>query len=88
MLSGHQSHQLGLDVDIWMLKPDRLNLTRRERENLSSISIRSSDQTRVNQNFTYGHIALLRAAAEDPAVDRIFVTPPAKIAMCNCDRAG
>jgi penicillin-insensitive murein endopeptidase len=83
MTSGHQSHQLGLDVDIWMLRPDRLNLNRAERESLSSISVRSSDQTRVNQNFTYAHIALLRAAALDPAVDRIFVTPPVKIAMCN-----
>ncbi len=83
MTSGHQSHQLGLDVDIWMLRPDRLNLSRAERESLSSISVRSSDQTRVNQNFTYAHIALLRAAALDPAVDRIFVTPPVKIAMCN-----
>lgn len=87
MTSGHQSHQMGLDVDIWMLRPDRLNLTPRERENLSSISVRSADQTRVNQNFTYAHIALLRAAAEDPAVDRIFVTPPVKIAMCNATEA-
>ncbi len=85
MTSGHQSHQSGLDVDIWMLRPDRLNLTRRERENLSSISVRSADQSRVNENFTYGHMALLRAAALDPAVDRIFVTPPVKIAMCSAE---
>lgn len=85
MTSGHQSHQMGLDVDIWMLPPRRLNLTRAERENLSSISVRSSDQARVTENFTYGHMALLRAAAKDPAVDRIFVTPPVKIAMCNAE---
>ena len=29
---GHASHQLGLDVDIWMLPPKRLDLTRSERE--------------------------------------------------------
>ena len=85
MTSGHQSHQMGLDVDIWMLTPRKLNLTRSERENLSSISVRSSDQSRVTENFTYGHMALLRAAASDPAVDRIFVTPPVKIAMCNAE---
>ena len=39
MFSGHRSHQIGLDVDIWMLPPKRLNLTRQEREDLSSISI-------------------------------------------------
>ncbi len=83
MLSGHQSHQIGLDVDIWMTPPQRLNLSRRERENLSSISVRSKDQRRVNGNWTAAHRALLKAAAEDPAVDRIFVTAPAKIDMCK-----
>jgi penicillin-insensitive murein endopeptidase len=83
MISGHRSHQSGLDVDIWMLPPRRLNLSRAERENLSSISVRTADQRRVNDNWTPAHMAILRAAAEDPAVDRVFVTPPAKIAMCN-----
>jgi penicillin-insensitive murein endopeptidase len=83
MTSGHQSHQMGLDIDIWMLPPKRLNLSRSERENLSSISVRAKDQRRVNGNWTPQHMALLKAAAQDPAVDRIFVTAPAKIAMCN-----
>ncbi|MGC9417761.1 MAG: penicillin-insensitive murein endopeptidase [Rhodovulum sp.] len=83
MTSGHASHQIGLDVDIWMLPPKRLNLSRSEREKLSSISVRSKDQRRVNGNFTRSHAAILRAAAIDPAVDRIFVTPPVKIEMCK-----
>jgi len=90
MTSGHQSHQMGLDIDIWMLPPKRLNLSRKERENLSSISVRSKDQRRVNGNWTPQHMEVLKAAAKDPAVDRIFVTAPAKIAMCNAakgDRA-
>ncbi|TCP58704.1 murein endopeptidase [Rhodovulum bhavnagarense] len=83
MVSGHASHQIGLDVDIWMLPPERLNLTRAERETLSSISVRSTDQRHVNGNFTPAHAAILTAAARDPAVDRIFVTPPVKIALCK-----
>jgi penicillin-insensitive murein endopeptidase len=83
MTSGHRSHQSGLDVDIWMLPPRRLDLSRAERESLSSISVRTADQRSLNDNWTPAHMAILRAAAEDPAVDRIFVTPPAKIAMCN-----
>ncbi|TCP39755.1 penicillin-insensitive murein endopeptidase [Rhodovulum marinum] len=83
MTSGHASHQIGLDVDIWMLPPKRLNLSRSERENLSSISVRSNDQRRVNGNYTRSHAAILRAAALDPAVDRIFVTAPVKIEMCK-----
>ena len=81
--SGHASHQIGLDVDIWMLMPDRLNLTRRERENLSSVSIRTDDQLGVTKYWTPAHVALLKAAASDPRVDRIFIAAAAKIAMCK-----
>lgn len=83
MKSGHASHQIGLDADIWMLPPKRLNLSRAEREKISSISVRTEDQTRINGNWTPAHQALLRAAASDPRVDRIFVAAAVKIAMCN-----
>jgi len=87
MLTGHASHQIGLDADIWMLPPHRLNLTRAERESISSISVRTADQKRVNGNWTATHQALLKAAASDPRVDRIFVAAAVKIAMCNSARA-
>lgn len=83
MKGGHASHQIGLDADIWMLPPKRLNLSRAEREQISSLDVRTADQKRVNGNFTAAHRALLKAAASDPRVDRIFVTPPVKIAMCR-----
>lgn len=82
MLTGHASHQLGLDADIWMLPPKSLNLSRAEREKISSISIRTKDQRNVNRNWTPSHHQILRAAAEDPAVARIFVTAAAKLRMC------
>ncbi len=87
MTSGHTSHQIGLDADIWMLPPARLNLTRRERETLSSISVRTEDQRGVNANWTAGHHALLRAAASDLRVDRIFVAAAVKIEMCRTARS-
>jgi len=83
MLTGHASHQLGLDADIWMKPALDLGLTRREREELSSISIRTRDQRNVNDNWTWTHHSILRAAAEDPAVARIFVTAAAKLRMCK-----
>lgn len=83
MTSGHASHQMGLDADIWMLPPERLNLTRAERESLSSISVRTEDQRSINANWTPRHHALLRAAASDPRVDRIFVAAAVKIEMCR-----
>ena len=86
MLSGHRSHQMGLDIDIWMRPPARLDLTRTERENISSISVRSADQRSVNGNWTFAHHRVLRAAARDPAVARIFVTAPVKLQMCADER--
>ncbi|ALG89005.1 MULTISPECIES: penicillin-insensitive murein endopeptidase [Actibacterium] len=86
MTSGHASHQIGLDADIWMLPPKRLNLSRSDREKISSLNVRSADQRSVNGNFTRAHYNILKAAASDPAVDRIFVTPPVKIEMCKTAR--
>lgn len=83
MTSGHASHQIGLDADIWMLPPQRLNLTRAERESISSISVRTEDQRAINSNWTAQHHALLRTAASDPRVDRIFVAAAVKIEMCR-----
>lgn len=81
-VAGHASHQIGLDADIWLLPPPRLNLSRAERERLSSLNVRSADQRSVNGNWTPAHQRLLRAAAKDPKVNRLFVTPPVKLRMC------
>lgn len=83
MNSGHASHQIGLDVDIWMLPAKSLSLTRNDREKISSISVRSKDQRSVNSNWTPQHAAILEAAARDATVDRIFVTPPVKVELCK-----
>ncbi len=83
MLTGHASHQSGLDADIWLLPPDRLNLTREERENLSAITMRRARGAYVNDNWTAQHMAILREAASDPRVARIFLFPGAKVWMCD-----
>ena len=83
MLTGHRSHQIGLDIDIWMRPATRLNLSRNERENLSSVSMRRAKGAFVNKNWTKQHHAILRAAAKDRRVARIFVFPGAKVQMCK-----
>ncbi|SHH62866.1 penicillin-insensitive murein endopeptidase [Marivita hallyeonensis] len=85
MLTGHRSHQSGLDADIWMRPADRLNLTRTERENISSISMRRANGAFVNSSWTQAHRNILKAAAQDPRVDRIFVFPGAKVDMCKAE---
>jgi len=83
MLTGHRSHQIGLDADIWMLPAKRLDLGVAEREKISSISLRRANGAYVNDNWTRQHHQLLKAAASDPAVARIFVFPGAKVQMCK-----
>ena len=85
-VSGHVSHQSGIDADIWMLPPERLNLSVAERESISSISMRRAQGAFTNDNWTPQHEAILREAASDPRVARIFVFPGAKVAMCNSAR--
>lgn len=87
MNSGHASHQTGLDADIWFLPPPRLNLSVAEREEISSISIRSDDQLSVNGNWNDSYRAVLKAAASDPRVDRIFVAAAIKIELCRTAKA-
>lgn len=84
--SGHTSHQIGLDADIWWLAPRRLDLSRAERERISSIPMRSDDQRSVTANWRPGALALLKAAASDPRVDRIFVAAAIKVEMCKTAR--
>lgn len=83
MTSGHASHQIGLDADIWQLPPKRLDLSRAEREKISSIPVRSADQRSVTANWTQRHYQVMKAAALDPRVDRIFVAAAVKIEMCK-----
>lgn len=86
MLSGHRSHQIGLDADIWMLPPDKLTLSRSQRENISSISMRRANGAFVNDNWTRTHHNILKAAAKDKSVARIFVFPGAKVQMCKDEK--
>ena len=86
MTSGHASHQIGLDADVWMLPPQSLRLSRADREKISSIAVRSKSQKSVTKNWTRSHHALLKAAASDPRVDRIFVAAAVKLEMCKTAR--
>ena len=84
MLAGHASHQVGLDADIWLTPmPDR-ELTRPEREEMMATMIVRPDRKDVDPKvWTPAHVNLIKAAAKDPGVTRIFVNPAIKKALCR-----
>jgi len=83
MTSGHSSHQTGLDVDVWLRRPGPEPLDAQRRETLPFLSMVRPDRRDVNGRWTGGHAALLRAAAMDPAVARIFVNAAIKRRLCD-----
>jgi penicillin-insensitive murein endopeptidase len=83
MLSGHASHQIGLDADIWLLPKGKETLSQKERETISSVSMRRAGGAYTNKNWTTDHETVLKIAASDRRVARIFLFPGAKVAMCK-----
>ena len=84
MLTGHASHQIGLDVDIWLTPMPARELSRAEREEMSATNMVREDGLDVIPGlWTPSHLAVVRAAAQDPAVQRIFVNAAIKRAMCR-----
>ncbi|NHF73075.1 penicillin-insensitive murein endopeptidase [Paracoccus xiamenensis] len=83
MLTGHASHQLGLDADIWMLPPASLNLSPAQREKISSVSVVARNGLGLSQHWTPSHAALIQTAAMDARVDRIFLDAAIKVEMCR-----
>lgn len=83
MKTGHASHQNGLDADIWFaLDLPLLPRQAREREDLPSMV--DPDTRRVDPaRFGTAQVRLMALAATAPAVERIFVNPAIKLALCQ-----
>ena len=83
-IAGHASHEIGLDVDIW-LRQTLPRLPPTAREGLSSTLVVDRSRFVVGSAFSDVHAELIRIAASDPRVTRIFVHPAIKIALCDRD---
>lgn len=84
MLSGHSSHQIGLDVDIWFTPMPDHELSPEEREFNMALNMVAKDRRDVDPAvWTHERTATVRAAAQDPVVTRIFVNAAIKKAMCR-----
>ncbi len=84
MLTGHASHQIGLDADIWLTPMPRRELSRSEREEMSATNVVRADKLDVDEDvWTPDHLSVIRAAAKSPDVQRIFVNAAIKKALCR-----
>ncbi|MEN9894303.1 MAG: penicillin-insensitive murein endopeptidase [Pseudomonadota bacterium] len=85
MLTGHASHQIGLDADIWLTPmPDR-RLSKDERENLAATSMlkKNAFLTVDPSIWSESRARLIMRAASYPDVERIFVNPAIKKKLCE-----
>ncbi len=78
MTSGHRSHQMGLDADFWFTRPDQ------RRSDKAFASLVDERKEKIDPAvFEPHHAEMLRRAALDPAVARIFVGWVIKRELCR-----
>lgn len=83
MLTGHASHQTGLDADVWFTPmPDHV-MSATERENKVPLEMVKSYKELNTDNWSESRAQLLQTAASQPEVARIFVNPPIKAELCK-----
>ncbi len=84
MITGHASHQIGLDADIWLTPMPDHTLSHKEREDMEATSMLDSTGVAVDPKiFSDKQVALITRAASYPEVERIFVHPAIKKALCK-----
>jgi penicillin-insensitive murein endopeptidase len=84
MLSGHASHQTGLDVDIWVQPMPSRTLSAHERETISARSlVKPGPHVMPEENWDPALGRMIRRAAQDRRVERLFVAPGIKRKLCE-----
>lgn len=84
MLTGHASHQVGLDADIWLTPMPIRTLSAEERETISATQMVRSDRKDIDPAaWTPTHYRVVKAAADDPMVERVLVNAAIKKALCR-----
>jgi len=84
MITGHMSHQVGLDADVWLTPMPDHELSRAEREQMSATMIVARSRLDVDPKvWTPSLLAVIRAAAQDQEVTRVLVNPAIKKALCR-----
>jgi penicillin-insensitive murein endopeptidase len=83
MLTGHASHQIGLDADVWLTPMPARTLSTEERETMSAVSMLSDEVTMISADvWTDAHTAIIKRAAGYRDVERVLVHPAIKQVLC------
>ena len=87
MSSMHRSHQNGMDVDIWFqLAGSARSANGQHPEARDPASMVAPGGLTLNKSWGERQRFLLKTSAEDPRVDRIFVNPAIKRALCRSEK--
>lgn len=82
---GHRSHQTGLDADIWLrLNAPQLPVSKRQKMyDVKAVLMVDRDKFKVNSEWTNQQGQMIKLAAKDKRVARIFVHPAIKQELCE-----
>lgn len=84
MLSGHNSHQIGLDVDVWFRRvseAEKKQLSPEQIDRLELLYLAEND--RMTKEWNESYLEVLKLVAENEKVERIFVNPAIKREICG-----
>jgi penicillin-insensitive murein DD-endopeptidase len=84
MVTGHASHQIGLDVDIWLTPMPAGGLSLAERENLGAKSFVTADGNVVDRAlWNPSYLKFYEAVAHLPGLARMFANAAIKRELCR-----
>ncbi|CAN5307738.1 penicillin-insensitive murein endopeptidase [soil metagenome] len=84
MATGHASHQIGLDTDIWFVPMPAESMSRDEREKKAAVSLLMSGRLTVDPaKWSAQFPRLLERAVSYPEVARVFVSAAIKQQLCE-----
>ncbi|OOF44254.1 penicillin-insensitive murein endopeptidase [Rodentibacter trehalosifermentans] len=82
-LTGHASHQMGLDADIWLRMGEMSDADALNSDGKGLLVVDRKAQRVDERVWNNHHSTLIKLAAQDPHVTRIFVNPAIKVKLCQ-----
>lgn len=82
-LTGHASHQMGLDADIWLRMGEMSDAEALNSDGKGLLVVDRKAQRVDDRVWNNHHATLIKLAAQDPQVTRIFVNPAIKVKLCQ-----